>query len=218
VAVLQVFALVGRGGLPQDLGDLGLDLVEGAVGLVGGVGGHLGAVQRDDPQADQACCRAQPQGGDQQLGQGSLVADAEPGDGHVVRRAVAGQHPEREVLLATPLDLPRRAHADRVGVQQHAKQRLGVVGGVAVPVGAVGTQERLQVELVDHVEDEPGQVALGQPVAQVGRQQERLVAAAAQEVVGHGLFYLLTAFTPNVLVLNSVLRKAPLLVGWLWLS
>jgi hypothetical protein len=56
---------------------------------------------------------------------------------------------------------------------------------VAVPVIAVGSVERLKVELVDHVEDEPGEVALGEPVAQVRRQEEGLVAVAAQEVVGH---------------------------------
>jgi hypothetical protein len=82
--LLAVLGLVGLGRLPQDLLDLGLDLVEGAVGLVGGVGGHLGAVQRDDPQTDQLSGGAQPQRGDQQLGQGGLVADAEAGDGDVV--------------------------------------------------------------------------------------------------------------------------------------
>src|SRR6266540_792089 len=45
--------------------------------------------------------------------------------------------------------------------------------------------EGCQVELVDHVEDEPGEVAFGQPVAQVRGHQEGLVAVAAQEVVGH---------------------------------
>jgi hypothetical protein len=83
---------------------------------------------------------------------------------------VAGQHAEGEVLGAAPLDLPRGAHADGVGVQQHTKQGLGVVGRPAVAIGAVGAQERLQVELVDHVQDEPGQVIVRQPVAQVGEQ------------------------------------------------
>jgi hypothetical protein len=41
------------------------------------------------------------------------------------------------VLPAAALDLPGGAHPDRVGVQQHAEQGLGVVGGVAVPVVAV---------------------------------------------------------------------------------
>ena len=40
-------------------------------------------------------------------------------------------------------------------------QGLGMVGGVAVSVVSVRTVERRQVELVDHVQDEPGQVAGG---------------------------------------------------------
>jgi hypothetical protein len=53
---------------------------------------------------------------------------------------------------------------------------------VAVPVVAVGSVERRQVELVDHVEDEPGQVVGGEPVAQVGREQERLVTVTGKEL------------------------------------
>jgi hypothetical protein len=52
VAVLSVLALVGLGGLPQDLGHLGLELVVGAVGPLGGVGGHLGVVQRNGAEPD----------------------------------------------------------------------------------------------------------------------------------------------------------------------
>jgi hypothetical protein len=39
---------------------------------------------------------------------------------------------------------------------------------MAVPVVAVLPVEGCQVELVDHVEDEPGEMAGGEPVAQVG--------------------------------------------------
>src|SRR6266545_4500136 len=101
-----------------------------------------------------------------------------------------------------PVELPGGTHPDRVGVQQHAQQRLGVVGGMAVPVGAVGAQERLQVELVGDVEDEPGEVAFGEPVAQVGRQQEGLVTVPTTEVVGHGAFYKFAPLAPNVSVLR----------------
>jgi hypothetical protein len=52
---------------------------------------------------------------------------------------------------------------------------------MAVPVIAMLAIEGLKVELVDDVEDEPGQVAFGQPVAQVGRQEEGLVAVTAPE-------------------------------------
>jgi len=66
LAVLQVLALVGLGGLPQDLGSLALDLVSGVAGGVGGVGSHLGAIQGDHPEADQPSGGAQPQRLDQE--------------------------------------------------------------------------------------------------------------------------------------------------------
>jgi hypothetical protein len=56
---------------------------------------------------------------------------------------------------------------------------------VAVPVVAMLAIEGLKVELVDNVEEEPGQMILGQPVAQARGQQEGLVAIAAKEVVRH---------------------------------
>jgi hypothetical protein len=68
---------------------------------------------------------------------------------------------------------------------------------VAVPVVAVRPVEGLKVELVDHVEDEPGQVAFRKPVAQVRGEQIGLVAVAAQEVVGHSAFYAFAALTAN---------------------
>jgi hypothetical protein len=134
----------------------------------------------------------------------ACVADAEPCDGHVVVQLVGGQHAEGDVLGAVPFELSGGAHAQAVAVQQHAEQELWVVGGVPMPVIAVCSVERGKVELVDHVEDEPGEVALGQPVAQVRREQEGLVAIVAQEVVGHGLLYLLTAFITNKPILNML--------------
>jgi hypothetical protein len=169
----------------QDLGHLGLKPLVGVVGLVGGVG-HLGAVQRDGADVDHAGRGAQPQRLPQEAGKRSLVPHAEAGDGHVVGGLVAGQDPEGDVLGAAAFDLPGGAHADAVRVQEHPQQGLGVVGGVAVPVGAVHAVEGRQVELVDHVEDEPSQVLVGQPVAQVRREQEGLVAV-----------YRFAAFVPN---------------------
>jgi hypothetical protein len=97
----------------------------------------------------------------------------------VVGGLVGGQHPEGDVLTAAAFDLPRGAHADAVGVQQHAEQELGVVGGVAVPVVAVRPVEGLKGE-------------------QIG-----LVAVAAQEVVGHNAFYAFAALTANALILKA---------------
>jgi hypothetical protein len=139
------------------------------------------------------------------------VAGTEPRDGHVVGGLVGRQDAKSDVLVAAAFELAGGAHADAVAVQQHAQQGLWVVGGMPMAVITVDTVEGLQVELVDHVEDEQGEVAGGEPVAQVGWEQEGLVAVATQEVVGHGLFYLVAVLAPNALILNRLSRKACLL-------
>jgi hypothetical protein len=56
-------------------------------------------------------------------------------------------------------------------------------------VGSIGLEERAKVELVDHIEHEPGQVVGRQPVAHIGWEQKGLVAVTGKEVVGHGRSY-----------------------------
>jgi hypothetical protein len=104
----------------------------------------------------------------------ALVAGAEAGDGHGVGHRVGGQDPDGDVLGAASFELAGGADPQAVAVEEHAEQQLGVVGGMAVPVVAVDLVEGLKVELVDDVQDEPGEVAVGEPVAQVGREQEGL--------------------------------------------
>jgi hypothetical protein len=77
---------------------------------------------------------------------------------------------------------------------QHRSQLLDVVG----LLGQLGcdhdllhggrgwpgrlSEEQTQLQVVDHVEDEPGQMVGWQPVAQVGWQKGRLVAVAARKL------------------------------------
>jgi len=58
-----------------------------------------------------------------------------------------------------------------------------------MPIGSIRLEERAQVELVDDVEHEPGQVVGRQPVTHIGWEQERLVTVTGTEVVGHGRSY-----------------------------
>jgi hypothetical protein len=108
--VLAVLGLVALGRLPQDLGDFLLELDQGAVGPTGGVGGHLGPVEGDHADPDHAGRRAQLQRLDEEASERLLVADAEAGEGHVVRGLVGGQDAEGEVLGAAPFELPGGAH------------------------------------------------------------------------------------------------------------
>jgi hypothetical protein len=50
---------------------------------------------------------------------------------------------------------------------------------------AVRLVERGQIELVDHVDDEPRQVILGQPLGHARRHQELLIAIHRPEVERH---------------------------------
>ena len=52
-------------------------------------------------------------------------------------------------------------------------------------VGSVGGVEGLEVELLDRVDHEPGEVVVCEPVAEVRRQKHRLVAVAGEEVLSH---------------------------------
>jgi PadR family transcriptional regulator PadR len=185
-AVLEILALVVLSCMAQDLGDLDVEPVDGAVGLVGGIAGQLGAVQGDHADLDHAGGGAQLEQLHKEPGQGVLVADPEPRDGHVVGELVGGQHPESVVLMVAPFELAGRTDPKAVATEEHAEQELGVVGGMAVAVVPVGQIERLKIELIDHVEEEPGEMILGEPVAQVGWGQEWLVAVAAKEIVSHG--------------------------------
>ena len=69
VAEQRILALVGLGGLAEDLGDLSLDLLLGAVGLVRGVAGQLDAIECHGADADHAGGGAQPQRLHQEAGQ-----------------------------------------------------------------------------------------------------------------------------------------------------
>jgi hypothetical protein len=73
---------------------------------------------------------------------------------------------------------------------------------MAVPIVAVLPVEGRKVELVDDVQDEPSEMLLGEPVAQVRREQEGLVAVYAQEVVSYSLFYTSTTFAANASLLE----------------
>lgn len=77
-----------------------------AHGLVdAGVGSHLGAVQRHMPHLHQAGLLAEPEHLHKQILQQLQVPAAELTDPCVVRLLVTAQYPERQILVAGPLDL-----------------------------------------------------------------------------------------------------------------
>ena len=182
LAELLVLGRVDLGGLFEDLAR---DLLVIARRPLGRVGMHLRAVNRDDPDADHPRVRAQPQHLPEQLAQRPLVTDPKARDRRVIGRLVGGDHPERDILAAAPLDPPRRALPDRVRVHDQRHHHRRIVRRRPVTVGAIRGKERSQIELADRVDHKPREVILSQPLTQARRQQQLLLAITRQEVLRH---------------------------------
>ena len=166
IATRRAVALVLGGVYSLRVGeDLGGDLLVTAERRVGGRGSELRAVDRDHPGPHQPRLRTEAEHLTEQLRQGLLVADSEARDRRVVGELVRADHPEGDVFTAAALDPPRRALAHAVGVDEQGEHHLGVVRCTTVAIGAVGGVEGLEVELLDRLDHEPGEVVFIQPVA-----------------------------------------------------
>jgi hypothetical protein len=175
--------VLGRVNRGRFLEDLARDLPVVARGVVGGRRGDLRPVDRDHTDLDQAAARAQRQHLAEQLGDRLLVAHPEARDRRAIGRPTGADHPKRHVVVAATLDRPRRAHPDRVGVDEQRHHHRRIVRRPAPPVVAITGLERRQLHLGDRVEHEPRQVLLGRPLAQARRQQQLLLAVTRDEVL-----------------------------------
>ena len=104
-----VLGAVDRVRLGQDLRG---DLVVVEVLVLRRVRVHLRAIDREHRDADQAGVRAERQHVAEQASQRRLVALAKARDRAVIGPLVRGDHPERDIVDAGPLDHPRRTPPD----------------------------------------------------------------------------------------------------------
>jgi hypothetical protein len=146
---------------------------------------HLRAVDGDHADLGEPAARAECQHLAEQAGDRVRVALDEPRQRRVIRALLGRQHPERDVLLTSALDHPRGPDPARVGVEQQRDHHRRVIGRPAAPVDAIGRIERLQIHLGHGVDHKPGEVPRRQPLAHVGRQQERLLAITRDKALAH---------------------------------
>jgi hypothetical protein len=179
---LVLLRLVGRLRSVQQRGDLrlqlglGLEHVTVAHGLVAaGVGLDLGAVHGDGAQLHEPHLARQAHDLHEQFAQLLQMEGAEVTDRSVRREVARAQHPEGDVLVQLVGDLARAEHPAGVGVHEHLDHHGGVERLVARPAVGVALVERTQVQAIDSVTDEVGQVPLGQPVLQCLGQQHLLL-------------------------------------------
>jgi len=182
-----VFSPIGGRRFREHLPHLAFDDLQAAVGVKGRVGLDLGAVKGHHPNPDQAGRGAQPENLDEAVREGLFVRLPEPRDGAVVGGGVGGDHPEGDVLVAPALDPAARSLADAVGVEQERHHHLGLEGRGAPPVLPVPHIEGAKIHLLDGIQEEPGEVVLGQPLLEARGQQVGLVSVTGEEVAGHGI-------------------------------
>jgi hypothetical protein len=167
--------LIGVARCGQQLGHLTPNPGGVAVAVKRRVGRHLGAIQRDHRQIDQARRRAQPQPRHKQAGKRPLLIDHEPRDRRVIGDQPATDHPKRRVGPARRLDLPTRPHPAAVRVQHQRAQHLRVIRRAAGRTTRAAMQ-RTRVQLADHIDHKPRQMPLIDPLAHAHRQKEQLLA------------------------------------------
>jgi hypothetical protein len=104
----------------------------------------------------------------------------------VIRLLIGRHHPELHILNTAALDPAARLLADAVRIQPQGHHHRWGVGRRPPAIVAIGLVERVQIELVHHVDHAPRQVILGQPLDHVRRHQELLIAIHCTEVERHG--------------------------------
>jgi hypothetical protein len=142
----------------------------------------------------------------------------EAGDGGVIGVLLSGDHAACDVLHARALDRPRGPRSTRPAIEQQSDHHRRLVGRSTVTILAIRGIERRRVDHRDHIDHEPREVILRQPLLHVGRQQERLLAIARDEVLRHAEIVLNppdSSPTPSVLRDNLAVHEgthAPRLV------
>jgi hypothetical protein len=103
----------------------------------------------------------------------------------VIRIQPAGDDPVADIAHAPLLDHPAGPLALAVPVQQQRHHHLRVERRPPVPVSPVPAAESTQVQRGHRVHHDEHQVVLGQPLAHVHRQQQRLVTLRRKEILRH---------------------------------
>jgi hypothetical protein len=106
-------------------------------------------------------------------------------DRGVIGNPIGRDHAEGNILAATPLDSAAPALADRARAQQQRHHHRRLESGPTPTVAPVAGVEAAEVDLIDRVNNEPGQVILRQPPPQTRRPQQPLVTITRKEVLSH---------------------------------
>jgi len=148
-----------------------------------GVRFHLGAIQSDPAQLHQIHFPRQQQNLDKQSLNLRKEAAAEGGNRVMIRMRVGRQITERNRVVGGAFNLAAGEDAGRVSINQQAEQYARMMGPRTAPGILPG--ELRQIELINHFNDEPGQVFLRQPILNGRGKQEVSVPISKYKMSHH---------------------------------
>jgi len=122
--------------------------------VTAGVGVDLGPIQchRAQLQHTHLACHAQHLH-EQRL---DLLEKTPPERGNrvVIGMLIGGDEAQRHRIIGRPLQLAARKHAGGIAIDEDAQQQLGMVG--CLPRSTIAAGHRPQIQLRDHLHNEPG--------------------------------------------------------------
>ena len=141
---------------------------------------HPGAVDADGADLEHVRFARRQQRLQEALGHGVEGLAPEPGDGVAFGVQAGGREAQADVAAGGAIDAARGEDAAGVAVdrqgERHARLALRRAGAALVDA------EALEVDMVDGLDDETGEVVGGDPVAPVDGQKEGLLAVARHEL------------------------------------
>ena len=179
--------LIGRLGFRHQRGHLGLELrLDLARVLIRqrpvttGIGVDLGSVQRHRPQLQHAHLAGQAQHLSEQRLDLPQKTPSERSNGVVIRMLVGGDEAERHGVISRPFQLAAGKHPGGIAINDQTEQQLRVIGCFTRSTVAAG--HRPQIQPLDHLNHEPCQVPLRQPLVHRRRHQKAGVPVDQAEV------------------------------------
>lgn len=158
------------------------ELVVGGTAMPAGVGLALAAVNRHITQLHEPSLAAQLQRLHEELGQRVKMLLAEVGDGVVIRMLIGGKEGEGKIVVGGFLDTPGTRKADRIAVEQQAREHQRVIGhDAAIVLALVDGIDGTEIKGIDDFGVEASQIFLGKPILQRGPEKEGLIETTSSQ-------------------------------------
>ncbi len=129
--------------------------------VLGSVCQDLGPVKGEMAKLHQPGFLAKAEHLDKKTGKSLEMKFTESSNGIMVWMPVRGEHPERDRMIGSLLDLAGRRHPQCIGVEKKTYHHPWIVGRLPPPFRFIGSVNLSQIKLLHHIHDEIHKIILG---------------------------------------------------------